>query len=84
MVAIKVTVWYWLVIKFPEITKDTPLHFHNLRVTFGVITYFQTRDIYKVSQLMKYKDLNITKEYANFSISRIEADFPKLAKRYIN
>lgn len=70
----------WEIIK----KKDTPLHFHNLRDTFAIITYFKTRDLFRVSKLMGHQDLNMTKAYANFDESRIKADFPKLAKKYVN
>ena len=33
---------------------------------------------------MGHQDLNMTKAYANFDESRIKADFPKLAKKYVN
>ena len=41
-------------------------------------------DFFRVSKLMGHQDLNMTKAYANFSPSRIEADFPTLAKKYVN
>ena len=70
----------WEIIK----KKDTPLRFHNLRDTFAIRTYLRTGDIYKVSHKMGHQDLNMTKAYANFDESRIKADFPKLAKKYVN
>jgi len=55
------------------------LHFHNLRDTFAIIRYIQTRDIYQVSKELHHSSVSVTEKYANFySIAELENDFPAL------
>ena len=59
------------------------LKFHNLRDTFAVMRYLETRDIYQVSKELGHSTVKVTEKYAKMSIRRIEADFPRLAKNYL-
>ena len=55
------------------------LHFHNLRDTFAIIRYIQTRDIYQVSRELHHSSVSVTEKYANFySMEELESDFPSL------
>ena len=55
------------------------LHFHNLRDTFAIIRYIQTRDIYQVSKELHHSSVSVTEKYANFySMEELESDFPSL------
>ena len=58
------------------------LRFHNLRDTFAVIRYLETRDIYQVSKECGHSSVKVTEKYARMSIRKIEQDFPTLAKNY--
>lgn len=61
------------------------LHFHNLRDTFAIIRYIQTRDIYDVSREMHHSSVTVTEKYANFySMEELENDFPSLVVRDSN
>ena len=59
------------------------LHFHNLRDTFAVMRYLETRDIYQVSKELGHTTVKVTEQYAMFSIRKLENDFPKLAGQYV-
>ena len=59
--------------------KDTKYHLHCLRHTFAVRRYLQTRDIYLVKQEMGHASVTTTEIYAQFSLRRLEMDFPSLA-----
>ena len=59
------------------------LHFHNLRDTFAVMRYLETRDIYQVSKELGHTTVKVTEKYAMFSIRKLENDFPKLAGHYV-
>lgn len=50
-------------------------HFHTLRHTFAVRTYFITRDIYRVKTLLGHASVKTTEIYANFDLSLLERDF---------
>ena len=50
-------------------------HFHTLRHTFAVRTYFLTRDIYRVKTLLGHSSVKTTEIYANFDLSLLERDF---------
>ena len=55
------------------------LHFHNLRDTFAIIRYIQTRDIYQVSNELHHSSVTTTEKYAIFySMEELESDFPSL------
>ena len=55
------------------------LHFHNLRDTFAVIRYYETRDIYQVCSELCHSSVTITEKYANFfSFEELEDDFRAL------
>ena len=58
--------------------KDTKYHLHCLRHTFAVRRYLQTRDIYLVKQEMGHASVTTTEIYAQFSLRRLEMDFPSL------
>ena len=58
------------------------LHFHNLRDTFAVMRYLETRDIYQVSKELGHTSVKVTEKYARFRLSRLEQDFPSLAHGY--
>ena len=58
------------------------LHFHNLRDTFAVMRYLETRDIYQVSKELGHTSVKVTEKYARFQLRRLEQDFPSLAKGY--
>ena len=50
-------------------------HFHTLRHTFAVRTYYLTRDIYRVKTLLGHSSVKTTEIYANFDLSLLERDF---------
>lgn len=50
-------------------------HFHNLRHTFAVRIYFQTRDIYRVKVLLGHSSVKTTEKYANFDLAELDRDF---------
>ena len=56
------------------------LHFHNLRDTFAVMRYIETRDIYQVSKELGHSSVKVTEKYANFNIRRLEIDHPSLGQ----
>ena len=58
------------------------LHFHNLRDTFAIMRYLETRDIYQVSKELGHTTVKVTEKYARFNIRRLAQDFPTLAKDY--
>ena len=58
------------------------LHFHNLRDTFAVIRYLETRDIYQVSKELGHTTVKVTEKYAKFRMSKLEQDFPSLGSGY--
>ena len=58
------------------------LHFHNLGDTFAIMRYLETRDIYQVFKELGHTSVKVTEKYAKFRISRLEQDFPILAKEY--
>lgn len=49
--------------------------FHCLRHTFAVETYFNTRDIYHVKNLLGHYSVIITEIYATFNIEQLNIDF---------
>ena len=63
---------------------NTKYHFHCLRHTFAVRRYLQTRDIYLVKKEMGHASVTTTEIYANFSVRRLQKDFPSLVKQVSN
>ena len=56
------------------------LHFHNLRDTFTVMKYLETRDIYLVSKELGHSSVKVTEKYANFTnFELLKQDFPSKA-----
>ena len=60
------------------------LSLHNLRDTYAVMRYLETRDIYLVSKELGHSSVKVTEKYARFDLRRLELDFPSLASRYCN
>ena len=61
------------------------LIFHNLRDTFAIIRYIQTRDIYQVSNELHHSSVTTTEKYAIFySMEELESDFPALVDQDSN
>ena len=58
------------------------LHFHNLRDTFAVMRYLETRDIYQVSKELGHTSVKVTEKYAAFNLRKLAQDFPILARNY--
>ena len=56
------------------------LHFHNLRDSFAVMRYIETRDIYQVSKELGHSSVKVTEKYTSFSIRRLEKDHPSLGQ----
>ena len=57
------------------------LHFHNLRDTYAVIRYYETRDIYAVSNELCHSSVTTTEKYAKFfSFNELKDDFPALVE----
>ena len=63
---------------------DTKYHLNCLRHTFAVRRYLQTRDIYLVKKEMGHASVTTTEIYANFSMRRLQKDFPSLVKQVSN
>jgi len=59
---------------------NTDYHLHCLRHTFAVRRYLQTRDIYLVKKEMGHASVTTTEIYADFSLRRLEMDFPTLVE----
>lgn len=55
--------------------------FHDLRHTFGVRRYLESRDIYRVKKEMGHASVTTTEIYAKFSLRRLAHDFPTLAAK---
>ena len=56
------------------------LHFHNLRDTFAVMKYLETRDIYLVSKELGHSSVKVTEKYANFTnFELLKQDFPSIS-----
>ena len=75
----------WYSIKFKWVVRKIggdDLHFHNLRDTFAVMRYLETRDIYQVSKELGHSSVKLTEKYAKFQLRRLEHDFPILAEAY--
>ena len=67
--------------RFKSICKSVGLghhRFHDLRHTFGVRRYLETRDIYQVMKEMGHAKVSMTEKYADFEISELRHDFPTL------
>ena len=60
------------------------LHFHNLRDTFAIMRYLETRDIYQVSKELGHTSVKITEKYALFSLRKLSQDFPLLSENYLH
>ena len=58
------------------------LKFHNLRDTFALMRYLETRDIYQVSKELGHSSVKVTEKYLTHQLSMLEADFPSLARDY--
>ena len=54
--------------------------FHDLRHTFAVRRYLQTKDIYRVMKEMGHSKVTTTQIYTEFKMSRLKDDFPNLMK----
>ena len=59
---------------------DTKYHLHYLRHTFTVRRYLKSKDIYLVKQEMGHASVTTTEVYAQFSLRRLEMDFPTLVE----
>ncbi len=57
-------------------------HFHNLRNTFAMVRYLETRDIFQVSRELGHTSVRVTEKYTRFSLRKLEQDFPSLANGY--
>jgi len=66
-----------------EIGKED-LHFHNLRDTFAVMKYLETKDIYRVMKELGHTSLKMTVKYANLRLSKVASDFPSLSMNSTN
>jgi len=63
-----------------EMTDGSTRHFHHLRDTFAVISYYQTRDIFQVAKWLGHTNnglpaVNTTAIYANFDEELLYQDF---------
>jgi len=58
------------------------LKFHNLRDTFALMRYLETRDIYQVSKELGHSSVKVTEKYTTHKLSMLNADFPSLARDY--
>ncbi len=54
------------------------LKFHNLRDTFAVMRYLETRDIYQVSKELGHSSVKVTEKYLTHELTKIKPDFPSL------
>lgn len=69
--------------KFKEACKKVGIkksHFHNLRHTFALRKYLETRDIYLVKKLLGHSTIKTTEMYAEFDFEEMFNDFPDLSK----
>ena len=58
------------------------LKFHNLRDTFALMRYLETRDIYQVSKELGHSSVKMTEKYTTHKRRMLKADFPSLARDY--
>ncbi|MDP6396229.1 MAG: tyrosine-type recombinase/integrase [Candidatus Marinimicrobia bacterium] len=56
------------------------LHFHNLRDTYAIMRYLETRDIYQVSKELGHSSVKVTEKYTHFRLRRLEEDFPSIGQ----
>ena len=54
------------------------LKFHNLRDTFALMRYLETRDIYQVSKELGHSSVKVTEKYLTHELTKIKPDFPSL------
>jgi|SaaInlStandDraft_7_1057024.scaffolds.fasta_scaffold35088_2 integrase len=54
--------------------------FHSLRHTFGLMSWLRDRDIFLTMKLMGHTNISTTQIYTQFHLSRLQDDFPSLAK----
>jgi len=66
-----------------EVGIDDKHHLHNTRHTFAVRRYLQTGDLYGVKNELGHSSVTVTEIYAEFKPSRLESDFPTLARNTI-
>ena len=59
---------------------DDKHHLHNTRHTFAVRRYLETGNIYLVKNELGHSSVMVTEDYAEFKQSRLESDFPTLAR----
>jgi len=60
------------------------LSLQNLRDTYALMRYLETRDLYLVSKELGHSSVKVTEKYAMFDLRRLELDFPSLASEYSN
>ena len=58
------------------------LKFHNLRDTYAVMRWLETKDIYQVSKELGHQSVTMTEKYANIALSRIKVDFPSISGKH--
>jgi len=56
---------------------------HCLRHSFALMRYLETGDLYKVSKELNHTSITTTEIYAQFSLRRLEQDFPSLGTRMV-
>ncbi len=54
--------------------------FHSLRHSFALMTWIRTGDLYLTAKLLGHTSVSTTQIYTQFLPSKLEADFPSLAK----
>ena len=70
---------------FKKVVRDIgrpDLKFHNLRDTFALMRYLETRDIYQVSKELGHSSVKMTEKYTTHKRRMLKSDFPSLARDY--
>ena len=62
--------------------KNDTRSLHDLRHTFAVMRYLETRDIYQVSKELGHSSVKMTEKYTTFNTRKLEEDFPSFANNY--
>lgn len=69
---------FWRACKAAKVTGKK---FNSLRHTFALRTWLKTGDLYLTAKLMSHTSVSTTLIYTQFHISKLQADFPSLAKQ---
>ena len=79
----KFTKAFTVACKKAGIYKRGVTNLHCLRHSFALMRYLETEDLYKVSKELNHTSITTTEIYAQFSLRRLEQDFPSLSGKRV-